>query len=187
MKKWLILTVSSLTLVAGAGLVIGGEDEERGAWGQRWREARLDVAPAGNAQYGEECGACHFAYQPGLLPARSWQRLMGNLAHHFGENAELAPGDTTALTQYLMANAADTSAYKRSAGMAASLAPDAAPLRITGTRYFQRKHDEVPRAAVQNNPKVGSLSNCDACHANAEKGSYSEHEVRIPGYGRWDD
>ncbi len=34
----------------------------------------LDVAPVKNALYLEECGACHFAYQPGLLPSRSWKK-----------------------------------------------------------------------------------------------------------------
>lgn len=30
-----------------------------------------------------ECGDCHFAFPPVLLPARSWKKLMGNLKDHF--------------------------------------------------------------------------------------------------------
>ena len=187
MKKWLFLTLFALLLAGGAGLVIGSEGEDGGAWTERWRQARLDVAPADDPKYAGECGACHFAYQPGLLPARSWQRLMNNLANHFGENAELAPGDVAALTRYLLANSADASPYKRSAGIVASLGKSEAPMRFTQTRYFQRKHSEVPRAAVQDNPQVGSFSKCEACHTQAAKGSYSEGEVRIPGFAQWDD
>ena len=39
--------------------------------------------------YQQECAACHLAYPPGLLPAASWQRLMGNLPKHFGTDASL--------------------------------------------------------------------------------------------------
>ena len=28
--------------------------------------------------YNEECGACDMAYPPGLLPAKSWQRLLNS-------------------------------------------------------------------------------------------------------------
>jgi len=40
---------------------------------------------------------------------------------------------------------------------------------------------------VKDNPEVGSFSRCDACHTGAAKGSYDEHGVRIPGFGRWED
>jgi len=39
--------------------------------------------------YQQECAACHLAYPPGLLPAASWQRPMGNLPKHFGTEASL--------------------------------------------------------------------------------------------------
>ena len=29
--------------------------------------------------YIQECGACHTAYIPGLLPQRSWKKIMGDL------------------------------------------------------------------------------------------------------------
>lgn len=72
------------------------------------------VAPVENPQYLEECGSCHFAYQPGLLPARSWTKVMAGLENHFGENAELPPEDVKSLTDYLLKNAADHASYKRS-------------------------------------------------------------------------
>ncbi len=30
----------------------------------------------------KECGECHLAFPPQMLPARSWDKLMGDLASH---------------------------------------------------------------------------------------------------------
>jgi len=40
---------------------------------------------------------------------------------------------------------------------------------------------------VTGNPTVKSISQCDACHTDAERGTFNEHDINIPGYGRWDD
>ena len=166
------------------------DDHHEGREG-RWRgwfgSSRLDVAPVNNPAYQEECGACHFAYQPGLLPARSWQRMTAALEDHFGENAELDAETAETLTAYLMENGADRADHRRSRGIAGSLRAEEAPLRISDTRYFQRQHHEIPERLVKGNEKVGSWSACDACHRKAAHGSYNEHEVNIPGVGRWDD
>ncbi len=182
-------------LLAAAGitvtvLAIGSpyerEDGWRGAYAYRYAPVRQDVAPVQSATYQEECGACHFAYQPGLLPAASWDRIMDGLADHFGENAELDQETADQLRAYLIANAADRVGTGRSPGIANSLRGNA-PLRFTETTYFRRQHHELPTRVVQGNPEVGSFSRCDACHSSASEGSYDEHGVRIPGFGRWDD
>ncbi len=146
-----------------------------------------DVAPVTNALYQQECASCHMAYQPGLLPARSWRRLMGNLADHFGDNAELAAEDQTAITTFLETHAADDASEKRARKIAASLRAGDTPLRITDTPYIKSKHRELPARLVTGNPKVKSLAQCNACHTNAEQGSYSESQIDIPGYGNWED
>lgn len=146
-----------------------------------------DVAPVTNALYQQECASCHMAYQPGLLPARSWQRLMGNLADHFGDNAELAAEDQTAITAFLVTHAADRASDKRARKIAASLRSGDAPLRITDTPYIRSKHRELPARLVTGNTKVKSLAQCNACHTRAEHGSYSESQIDIPGYGHWED
>lgn len=185
MKKTAILVT---TLITGSllisALAIGDDDEREYRWK---RGSSLDVAPVENALYSEECGGCHLAYQPGLLPARSWKKLMENLENHFDENAELDAETQAELSLYLMANAADNSNYKRSVAISRSLSQDEVPLRISQTRYFIRKHDELPMRLVENNPKVKSFSRCEVCHREADTGSYNEHQVNIPGYGRWDD
>ncbi len=123
-------------------------------------------------QYTQECAACHLAYPPGLLPAASWQRLMDNLPRHFGTDASLDADTTRQLAAWLAANA----------GTGRQQARDGAPPpqdRITRSGWFTREHREVT-AAVWQRQAVGSASNCAACHAGAARGSFSEHEIRIP-------
>lgn len=171
------------SVLAGVGLVftslavVGDDDHRRGN----------DVAPATLPLYQQECGSCHFAYQPGLLPAASWQRLMNGLSDHFGDNAELAAPERDAIRNYLLYNAADRAREYRAVKIARSLHPEEAPLRITEIPYIVRKHREIPPAFIEGNTQIGSLSNCNACHTRAETGSYSEREINIPGHGRWDD
>ncbi|WP_303906861.1 diheme cytochrome c [Thiohalomonas denitrificans] len=144
------------------------------------------VMPVNNDLYQSECGACHLAYQPGLLPSRSWERLMDGLADHFGDNAELPPDMHQELLAYLVANSAEKSDAKRSRRFNRSIAPDERPISIVETRYFIAKHDEVPRRLVEDNPEVRSFSNCAACHRGAEEGIYDDDSIVIPGYGRVD-
>jgi hypothetical protein len=141
--------------------------------------------PATGKQYTEECGACHFAYPAGLLPARSWEKLLSNLNDHFGENAELGADVARSLNAYLTKNAADKVRNRLSQRIARSVA-HTTPLRITETSFFKREHREVPQRLVKDNPKVQSFSRCPVCHTRAARGSFSENEIDIPGYGRWD-
>ena len=145
-----------------------------------------DVIPANNPVYKEECGSCHMAYSPGLLPVDSWKKVMLGLDNHFGDNAELDLKTSKEILGFLIENAADNSEYGRSQKFAGSFA-DKVVDRITQTPYFIRKHDEIPKRIFANNPKLSSFSQCSQCHQNAEKGSFDEDEVNIPGIGRWDD
>lgn len=193
MKK-IIIPLSIMALLLSSAFVSGDNDkhereeehEGKGFFNRIFGKEK-GVASIKNVTYKEECGSCHFAYQPGLLPARSWKKIMSDLENHFDENAELEKDVQTSLTNYLMKNAADQSNYKRSRRIMNSLSNNSTPLRITETPYFIRKHDEIPRRLVKDNPKLGSFSKCDACHTNADKGSFNEHEVNIPGVGRWED
>ncbi len=145
------------------------------------------VAPVNNANYAEECGACHFAYQPGLLPSSSWKKLMTGLEDHFGENAELETEEQQVLTDYLTKQAAEFSSYKRSTKIIRSLIKDKTPLRITEIPYIIKKHDELTSVMVTGNPEVKSLSYCDNCHTKAITGSYTEDDIIVPGYGNWEE
>ena len=184
--KLLITGIISIAVLLTAGIVASDEGwKERGK--ASWKKSRLDVAPVTNTLYAEECGDCHFAYQPGLLPARSWNSIMDTLEDHFGESAELEKGDGKAVRRYLLTNSADDSDYKRSRKILASLDSNDAPRRITSVRYFRRKHHELPEDIVRRDKELSSMSNCPACHRRAETGSYEEDEISIPGIGRWED
>lgn len=137
--------------------------------------------------YEEECASCHMAYPAWLLPARSWQKIMMTLDNHYGDNASLDPATLKTLTQYLQNNSADNSRNRGAYKMLRSVPRDSTPMRISELPYIRHEHDEIPNRYITANPKVKSISNCVACHQGAEQGSFNEHQVRIPGYGRWDD
>ncbi|MBD3671040.1 MAG: diheme cytochrome c [Gammaproteobacteria bacterium] len=185
MKKWLLLLSLLTGLVLTAQAVQGDEDEhEHEGWHGWFKGAAADIKPVRNERYRQECASCHMAYQPGLLPAQSWKRVMNSLDNHFGENAELLPEDMKLISEYLQAGAADTTSFGRSGAFARG--GKAGRMRITESPYFLRKHDEVPKRFLKHE-KIGSFSNCVACHRSAEQGVYDEHDVNIPGVGRWDD
>lgn len=122
--------------------------------------------------YQAECGACHLAYPPGLLPAASWQRLMADLPRHFGTDASVDAATLKQLSDWLAAHAGS---YKKVARQPAPPPED----RITRAAWFVREHDEVPPATWKL-PAVKRAANCAACHTGAEQGDFSEHHVRIP-------
>jgi len=174
--------VTSLTL-AVSGIALADRDD-----GEYEMFARTGTVPAVSSKlYAAECGSCHFAYQPGWLPARSWKRIMGTLDNHFGENAELDQKSGEAITSYLVAEAADVKPNRKSRKILRSIGGDEAPLRISTLSYITRKHDEIPARYMEGNPKVGSRANCAACHTEASKGYFNEHGVNIPGHGFWED
>lgn len=145
------------------------------------------VKPVDNQLYKDECASCHFGFQPGLLPARSWVKLMGNLENHFGDDASLDKKDVETLTQYLITNSSDNSQnYKRSRKITNSISKSETPIRITKVPYFERKHRGLSRAMIEQK-EVKSISNCTACHTTAEKGDYGERYINVPNYGRIDD
>ncbi len=190
-KSTITTIILSLTLITAAGLTLQAcayedDDDDDAYFLGSSLPRRVDFRPADDPRYLEECGSCHMAYPPGMLPAKSWQRIMSGLEDHFGENAELDTETTRQITEYLTANAADKTRIGRAPNVARSIGIDP-PLRFTETRYFMNKHLEIPERLVTNNPDVGSFSRCEACHRGAEQGNYDEHQVRIPGVGRWDD
>ncbi|MBM2830568.1 MAG: cytochrome [Gammaproteobacteria bacterium] len=181
------LIVSSMILVLGLVVVpiVWGDNEEY--WAQ-YGHRSTGVALISNPVYKDECGGdCHMAYQPGLLPAKSWEKIMSGLEDHFGDNAELDTMTHKAITDFLVSNSADKSNYRRSRRFTSSNELGDIPIRISETPYFKHEHDEIPARMVTGNKDVNSFSNCNACHRKAEQASFRERDIFIPGYGRWDD
>jgi hypothetical protein len=114
-----------------------------------------------------ECGACHMVYPAALLPARSWDALTNDLAHHFGEDATLAPDVTAQIKAYLMANAGDASG--KAGGLIKRLPQDATPLRITELPRFLGIHGRYSPRTLK---KIGAAGNCTACHQGAADGQF---------------
>lgn len=141
--------------------------------------ARNRLAPAdAPAEYREECGACHLAFPPGLLPARSWSKLMSSLDDHFANNAELEPTATATITRFLLDNAAEARTHRRSKKALRGI-EGTVPLRISELPYIRRKHREI-RAEVWTRPSVTSRANCGACHSTAERWLWDDDRVKIP-------
>ena len=120
-----------------------------------------------NPAYKAECGSCHVAYPPKLLPAASWQQLMARLDRHFGSDASLDAKAQDEISRYLAANAGRREP------------PAGVEPRITETRWFRKEHGEVP-AALWKSAAVKGAANCGACHTRADDGDYSERTLRLP-------
>jgi len=120
-----------------------------------------------NPAYQAECGSCHVPYPPQLLPAQSWQQLMGRLDRHFGSDASLDAKAHDEISRYLAANAGRRAA------------PAGPEPRITETRWFRKEHDELS-ASIWTSAAVKSAANCDACHTKAADGDYSKRTRRVP-------
>lgn len=145
------------------------------------------VAPATDPLYLKECGSCHFAYQAGLLPANAWDKMMKNLENHFDTDASLTPDDFVSISNYLNSNSAEKNMdYKRSSRIVNSLKGKDIPNSISQTPYMIEKHNEIkPHLITQK--EVKGIFNCVACHTTADKGIYSERDIVIPNFGRWQD
>lgn len=137
--------------------------------------ARLPDDP----QWREECGSCHLAFHPNLLPARSWRKLMDGQQQHFGADLGLDAPTTQALLAFLESNAAERSKTEAAFKIVRSLKSDATPLRITETPYWIKKHREIADAEWRL-PAVKSSANCAACHLDAEAGTFEDAAMRIP-------
>jgi hypothetical protein len=181
-KKNLAIFIA-VCFLAGSFLVqpaFGDDDddhfEHRSEHHSEHRERGL--TSTANPVYAEQCGTCHLAYPPGLLPAASWEKILSNLPGHNGEEVVIEPASKETIAGYLAANAADKSVWKRSRKILRSLR-GAAPVRITEVPYIRHKHHEIP-AAIFQRESVGSFSNCSACHKTAEQGVFDDDSVKIP-------
>jgi hypothetical protein len=139
----------------------------------------FDVGPVTDARYAKECGSCHVAFPPGLLPERSWRGVMGSLGKHFNENAEVSKADHDAILAYLVAHAADRGESVRARDIYASIPASQTPLRITSTPYIEGLHGGLLDPRFKGRPKVNTLAECGACHMNATRGSFARRHYVI--------
>ena len=130
--------------------------------GSRWPR---DTPPA----YAQECGSCHVALPPAMLPARSWQRIMAGLDKHYGTDASLDAATARQLGDWLQTHA----------GSGKRVREEPPQDRITRSAWFERKHRKIDPAAWQL-PSVKTAVNCAACHVGAEQGRFDDDDLRMP-------
>jgi hypothetical protein len=132
-----------------------------------------------NPQWRNECGSCHLAFHPNLLPNRSWKALLSGQAQHFGSDLALDTNTSTALLAYATANSADSGLTEASYKITRSLKPQETPLRISETPYWVKKHRNITPAQWQA-PAIKSKANCAACHLDADAGTFLDAAMHIP-------
>ena len=166
-----------------------GDDDDHNRGEKRRRYQKRDrndskhygkhyLTPVNNPTYIEECGGCHFAYQPELLPSGSWKKIMAGLDDHFEDEIEIDTESINVITEYLISNSAEKSSAKRALKIVRCLR-GRTPIRISEIPYIIEKHDEID-PKIYNRESIGSLSNCSACHTTAGKGIYDDDNVVIP-------
>ena len=132
-----------------------------------------------NTLWREECGDCHMAYHPSLLPARSWQALMDGQNDHFGDDLDLDENVAVEITRFLLDNSAERMVIEPSWRILQSTPADQTPLRITDTAYWKKKHNDIARQ-YWDSDKVKDKGNCGACHRDADAGTYEDAAMRMP-------
>ena len=189
-RRWIFFLAAFLVMINGAFYIVvadhddddhereGKERQHQKRYWEDSKDKKRFLTPVNNPTYIEECGGCHFTYQPELLPSGSWDKILAGLEDHYGEAIELDPKSKREIAEYLKANAAEYSSAKRAVKIMRSLG-NRTPLRITQIPYIQEKHHDVSQKVLERD-SIGSLSNCSACHTTASKGIYEDDYVVIP-------
>lgn len=142
-------------------------------------ETHQPVKPTIPSVYRKECAACHMAFPPNTLPAKSWKTLMAGLQDHFGEDASIDEAAKKDIEEFLVKNAAEQSLEEASINFIRSIDKDNPPMRITEVPYWKEKHKLINPAIYQRG-SIKSKINCAACHKWSEYGSFEDTHIRIP-------
>jgi hypothetical protein len=190
-KRFFTLLIAAVLSIGTIGLVFADDDEageDEGMEREGMMESRMPIRQVTNPTYNKECGSCHMAYQPGLLPPHAWAQIMtpGALSNHYGDDASLSEELRKEISAVLGIDSPDLALQGNPLDQGADAAAGELP-RISTTASFRQEHDKIPARLVKDNPKVGSLSQCNACHRGAADGDYNERSIDIPGYGAWRD
>jgi len=120
-----------------------------------------------DTMYLKECGTCHMAFPPQLLPARSWRGVMDSLDAHFGDSAQLDAPTERAISDYLAKNAADGANNAESIAIMASIDGGATPDRISKVDHF----GESIELNAEVNARLREYLNANAADKVPERGA----------------
>lgn len=173
--RWTGLLLLAVALLAGAwyfkGYVVQTPDKPYLAF----------VGPQlpDNALWREECGSCHLAFHPSLLPARSWEAMLSEQSSHFGDDLMLDTATADELLAFLTKNSAETQPTEAAWQINRLIPAEQVPQRISATSYWDSKHAKIGDS-VWESKAIKSKVNCPACHLDAEQGTFEDAAMRLP-------
>lgn len=166
----LLIILLAYLLSAGIGLIPGKE-----AFESQFTGKPLPMSDV----WQQECSSCHLAYHPSLLPARSWEKLLQQQHDHFAEDLYLEQQTVKQLADYARTNSAEQGMTEPARKIMDLLKSSEIPLRITDTRYWIHKHDEVADK-VWKQTNVNGKNQCESCHSDAKQGWFEDARMSIP-------
>lgn len=122
-------------------------------------------------EYTKECGSCHIAYAPYLLPKYSWDSMMRDLENHFGEDASLEQESHEVILKFLQQYSSDFVDTKFSSKIAKE--SDSDKIAITKYHYWEVAHDNI-NPSIFKAQAIKSKANCQTCHKDAESGIFAK-------------
>ncbi|HFE38937.1 MAG TPA: hypothetical protein ENK06_11060, partial [Gammaproteobacteria bacterium] len=132
-----------------------------------------------NPTWETECGDCHLAFHPTLLPKRSWIKIMQQQDNHFEEDLGYDKETTQSILNFLVANASESGETEAAHEMMNHIPANETPLRITHTRFWKMKHRDIDKKYWESD-EVNSKTNCPACHLDAKTGRFEDSDMRLP-------
>jgi len=166
-----VLVIAAASFAATYLAVLAPRDVERRASASAAAKAAQQRAP-----WTKDCGECHLAYSPALLPYRSWQRTLDEQDRHFGEDLGLSAAAVERLLAFARGvQAPSWHAWK----LAQSVPPTDIPLEISATPHFRAAHADLPESAFKP-PVSAGKHECDACHRDAASGIFHPRMIQIP-------
>ena len=162
--------IAALLLSIGYVALWSPHDTQRLAREESALRAAMKLEP-----WSKECGSCHLAYAPAMLPIASWQRTVDEQEKHFGEDLGL----TEAMSARLLAHAKSAAAPSWGAWKLASSVPAGeAPLEVSATPFWKSAHASLPESAFRP-PVSAGKHECEACHRDAGSGKFHPRMIQI--------
>jgi len=129
-------------------------------------QSHLNYPPGAPPAILSECNDCHLIYPAQMLPQRSWQAILADLANHFGDDATVSNDKRTAILAYYSANATDGPSTTGRGKLFISGLPDSVtPLRITAMPWWNQMHADYDFGGGKH-IDMKTASNCLACHSS---------------------
>jgi len=121
-------------------------------------------------EYKQECGSCHIAYAPFLLPKSAWDSMMSDLENHFGDDASLEEETHARIAVFLEKYANDVLDTKF------AQQKESEEIAISQTPYWEVAHRKL-NPKIFKTEAIKSKANCQTCHKDAESGIFAKNAV----------